>query len=59
MTDTITRNADLKQMLTERRRELQDDVHCRIRDGRADRPNEVHDDLEDSDADTQGDISSH
>jgi DnaK suppressor protein len=56
MTDTATRNADLRQMLAERRRAIQDEVHTRIRDGRADRPHEVRDDLEDSDADIQGDL---
>ena len=56
MTDTATRNADLRQMLSERRREMQDDVQSRIRDGRTDRPIEVRDDLEHSDADIQGDI---
>lgn len=56
MTDTTMRNADLRRMLIERRRELQDDVRSRIRGGRADRPNDVRDDLELSDADIQGDI---
>ena len=56
MTDTTMRNAGLRQMLSERRREMQDDVQSRIRDGRTDRPNEVRDDLEVSDADIQGDI---
>ena len=56
MTDTATRNADLKQMLTERRREMQDEVQRRIRDGRTDRPKEVRDVLEHSDADIRGDI---
>ena len=56
MTETTIRNAGLRQMLSERRREIQDDVKSRIRDGRADRPNEVRDDLEHSDADIQGDI---
>jgi DnaK suppressor protein len=35
---------------------MQDDVQSRIREGRTDRPNEVRDDLEVSDADIQGDI---
>ena len=56
MTDTAIRNADLRDMLNEHRRELQDAVHSRIRDGRSDRPKEVGDDLEHSDADIQGDI---
>lgn len=56
MTDTTRRNAGLKQILSERRREMQDDVQGRIRDGRTDRPIEVRDDLEDSDAGFQGDI---
>jgi DnaK suppressor protein len=56
MTDTASRNADLKRMLMERRQEMQDDVQRRIRDGRTDRPKEVRDDLEHSDADIQGEI---
>jgi len=56
MSDTAIRNADLKQILTDRRREMQDEIQRRIRDGRTDRPHEVRDDLEHSDADIQGDI---
>ena len=57
MAATSIRNADLKQILRERRREIQDEVQSRIRDGRADRSIEVRDDLEHSDADIQGDIA--
>jgi RNA polymerase-binding transcription factor DksA len=35
---------------------MQNDVQSRIRGGRTDRPDEVRDDLEVSDADTQGDL---
>jgi len=56
MTDTTTRNAGLRQMLIERRRDMLDGVQSRIRDGRTDRPVEVRDDLEHSDADIQDDI---
>ena len=56
MTDNARRNADLRHMLMERRQEMQDDVQRRIRVGRTDRPKEVRDDLEHSDADIQGDI---
>ena len=55
MTESM-RNADLRQMLTVRRREMQDDVQSRIRHGRTDRSNDVRDDLDPSDADVQGDI---
>jgi DnaK suppressor protein len=55
MTD-IMRKAGLREMLSERRREMQDDVQSRIRDGRAERSTEVRDDLEVSDAVIQGDI---
>ena len=51
-----TRHAGLRQMLNQRRREIRGEVQRRIRDGRTDRPNAVRDDLELSDADTQGDI---
>jgi DnaK suppressor protein len=56
MTDTTTRIAGLRQMLIDRRREIQDDVQSRIRHGLTDRPNEVRDVLEVSDAGIQGDI---
>ena len=53
MTDTATRTADLRRMLTARRDEMHHDVQTRIRDGRTDRLREVGDDLEHSDADIQ------
>jgi RNA polymerase-binding transcription factor DksA len=56
MTDAIMRRADLRQLLIERRREMQDGVQNCIRHGRTDRPNEVRDDLEVSDADLQRSI---
>jgi len=56
MTDPTMRNADLRQMLTERRREMQNEVRSRIRHERTDRPSDVRDDLEMSDADIQEDI---
>lgn len=56
MTRTKTRHADLRRMLLERRRELQDEVRGRIREGRSDRPEEGRDDLEQSDADFRGHI---
>lgn len=55
MTDTIERDAALRQMLSERRREMQDEVRGRVRQGRADRPDGC-DVLELSDADIQDDI---
>ena len=56
MTKTTKRVAGLRQMLIDRRREMQDDLKGRIRDGRSDRSHEVRDDLEVSDADIQGDL---
>jgi DnaK suppressor protein len=56
MTDTTMRDADLRQMLSECRRELQDEVQNRIRKARTDQPKEVRDDLEHSDADIQGNL---
>jgi DnaK suppressor protein len=50
MTNTTSRNALLRDILFGWRRNLQDDVQNRIRDGRADRPHDVCDDLERSDA---------
>ena len=57
MTETDIRKTDLRQVLRERRREVQHEVQSRIRDGRTDRSTEVRDDLEHSDADIQGDIA--
>lgn len=54
MRKSATRTAGLRRMLSERRRELLDNVQDRIRSGRA-RPTEG-DDLERSEDDTQGDI---
>jgi DnaK suppressor protein len=55
MTHT-TRMIALKQMLSERRRELVAEVHTRIRDSRSGQPKEVRDSGEDSDAEHQGDV---
>jgi DnaK suppressor protein len=56
MTDITTRNAILREILRDRRRELHNDVQNRIHGGRIDRPTDVRDDLEAADADIQGDI---
>ncbi len=56
MIETTTRDDGLRQLLCDRRREMQDEVQNRIRHGRADRPYEVYDDLEHSEADIQGDM---
>jgi len=53
MTDTIARNRELRLMLTERQRQMQDDVRQRIHRGRTRRMNEVSDALEHSDEDVQ------
>ena len=54
--NTATRKADLRQILIERRRELQDDVQNRIRGSRKDQRNDVGDPVDKSDAHMQGDI---
>jgi DnaK suppressor protein len=54
--NTATRTTDLRQMLLDRQRQLQDDVQNRIRGGRADHPGEVHDEIEASDIHLQGDL---
>jgi len=54
--NTATRSADLRQMLIERRCEVQDEVQDRIRGGRVDRSTEVGDHVDMSDAHIQGDI---
>ena len=56
MSDTIERNPDLRLILTRRRRELQSDVQGRIREGRVERAGAGGDDVEQSDADMQGDL---
>jgi DnaK suppressor protein len=56
MRDSGTRNADLRQMLRQYRREMQDELQSRIRNGRAGQPNDGDDDLGRTDVDTQGDI---
>jgi DnaK suppressor protein len=51
-----TRDADLRHMLFERRRELQNRVQGRLRDVRTDQSHEVCDELERSSDDIHGDI---
>ena len=58
MTLTAVRNAGLRQMLSDRRHQIQDDIQSRIRDKRTDRRlKEAGDELEHSDAGIQGDIA--
>jgi len=56
MTDTTTWNALLREILSDRQRELHNEVKDRIREGLTDRLTDVRDDLETADADIQGDI---
>ena len=56
MTTTTKRTTALREMLSNRRRRIQNDVESRVRDGRTDRPNDGRDDLEISDADIQADL---
>ena len=56
MTNTAVRTAALREMLIERRREIQAQVDGRIRNGRADRSIDVGDTLDRSDAHIQGDV---
>ena len=56
MTVSAIRTADLRRMLGERRREVQDEGQQGIHDGRTNRPGEVRDDFEHGDVDLQGDI---
>jgi DnaK suppressor protein len=57
MTNPARRNAELRLMLSERRRNIVDEVQRRIRDERTDRSKDVHDDVEVSDAGSRGDIT--
>jgi DnaK suppressor protein len=53
---TAKRSVELRRILDERRREVQNDIHARVRSTRGDRPRDVCDHLEQSDASTQRDI---
>ena len=55
-TTTTARHAELRRMLTDRRRVMQETVQSRIRDVRSDRASDVIDEIEHSDADSHGDI---
>jgi DnaK suppressor protein len=55
-TTNPTRDGELRQMLTDRRREIVGDVRSRLRDGRTDRSNDVSDSIDASDAHAQGDL---
>jgi RNA polymerase-binding transcription factor len=56
MIGTTKRDAALQQLLTEHRRELQDEVRRRLHDGRVDRPQDGRDVIERADHDSQGDL---
>jgi DnaK suppressor protein len=56
MHDAHARHADLKRMLTDRRRKMQEEADGRVRDGRARGTPIAGDDLEQSDASIQRDI---
>ena len=55
MNHTI-RTADLKRMLTDRRREVRSDIRSRVRGTRRDGSSDVREELERAEARTQGDI---
>jgi DnaK suppressor protein len=57
MTGKATRTDQLRQMLMERRLAVQDEVQSRIRAGRGEGATGVRDEVEQSDAGTQGDIA--
>jgi len=54
--NTATRSSDLRQMLTERQRELHDDVQNRIRGARVDQSHDIGDHVDTSDAHVHGEI---
>ena len=56
MTDTTTRDTELRRLLKARRRELQQDQGERMRDERAGRVGDVLDELENSDVANQEDL---
>ncbi len=56
MSDMTVRNADLKQMLDERRCAMQDGVQKSLRERRTDRPTDGRDEMEVSDGENQRDL---
>ena len=56
MTNTARRRAHLERMLRDRRREMQGEVRHGIRNGRTDRSKQGGDDIDRSDAHSQGDM---
>jgi DnaK suppressor protein len=57
MKDTTSWQTEQREMLTMRRRELLDGIQNRIRAGRGGPGHEIRDALEQTDADTQGDLA--
>lgn len=51
------RDAELRQMLLDHRRQLEEDLHARLRAGRAERPVDGRDDMEQSDDGIRGELS--
>jgi len=56
MIDADRHMTSLKLLLSARRREVHDDVHARLRDGRIDTARGVGDDIDHADARTRGDM---
>jgi DnaK suppressor protein len=56
MKKTLARSAALRQTLSERQRELQDDIHRRLRNGRTEQRSEGRDEFEQSNDENQGDM---
>jgi DnaK suppressor protein len=56
MNDATKDGTNVKLLLSARRREVHDDVHARLRDGRVDSARGAGDDLDHADARTRGDM---
>lgn len=56
MKKTLARIAAMRRMLSERQRELQDDVHRRLRSGRTEQRSDGRDEFEQSNDENQGDM---
>lgn len=54
---TIQRETALRQMLTDRKRALEDDVRAKLREGRIEAPVPGRDDMEQSDDNIRGDLA--
>lgn len=56
MKKTLARSAAMRRMLSERQRELEDEIHRRLRSGRTEQRSDGRDEFEQSNDENQGDM---